>query len=86
MINKLNRRFLKFSFNRYNKSIVPVKELMAVDNKKTASQFKRNIKSNSLLQRYRAISFITGHNKVQRKENRLPDLLNGDKEETLFCS
>ena len=32
VINKLNRRFLKFPFNKYNKSIIwfPVKKFMAV--------------------------------------------------------
>ena len=55
MINKSNRRFLKFSFNRYNKSIVwfPVKELMEVGNEWTITRFKRNIKSNSYLVHYR---------------------------------
>ena len=55
MINKSNRRFLKFSFNRYNKSIVwfPVKELMAVGNELMTGRFKRNIKSNSYLVHYR---------------------------------
>ena len=55
MINKPNRRFLEFSFNRYNKSIVwfPVKELMAVGKEWTISRFKRNIKSNSYLVHYR---------------------------------
>ena len=55
MINKWDRRFLKFSFNRYNKSIVwfPVKELMAVGNEWITSWFKRNIKSNSYLVHYR---------------------------------
>ena len=45
--NKLNRRFLKFSFNRYNKTIMwfPVKGLMAVGNEQTTSRFKWNIKS-----------------------------------------
>ena len=55
MINKSNRRFLKSSFNRYNKSIVwfPVKELMAVGNELMTGRFKRNIKSNSYLVHYR---------------------------------
>ena len=55
MINKSNRRFLKFSFNRYNKSIVwfPVKELMEVGKELMTGRFKRNIKSNSYLVHYR---------------------------------
>ena len=55
MINKSNRRVLKFSFNGYNKSIVwfPVKELMAVGNEWITSRFKRNIKYNSYLVLYR---------------------------------
>ena len=46
---------MKFSFNRYNKSIVwfPVKELMAVGNELMTGRFKRNIKSNSYLVHYR---------------------------------
>ena len=41
-------------------------------------RFKKNIKSNFGLQGDNAIKFITDHIEVQRKENRLPPLLNGD--------
>ena len=54
MINKSNKIFLKFSFNRYNKTITwfPVKDLIAVSNEQATSWFNRNIKSNSYFVHY----------------------------------
>ena len=66
MINKSNRRFLKFSFNRYNKFIewFSVKELMTVGNEKTTIRFKRNVKSNFYLAHYRPYQGTKKRNQV----------------------
>ena len=78
-----NRRYLRFSFNRQNKSIVrfPVTELMALGNEYITSQFKRNIKSGFLL--HMATQFSPNRCKERKTGCLLYSM--GIRRKTLFC-